>query len=161
MPILSIKKPPPPKLEDIVNLSTEAEREISLAYPERHGYGMTEEEGKPFVKQMIALACREDHAQHEKMIDRCERVQVIGRDKMFSMSPEQVLLNKETMQSIVVRLAGIRQILTQEERDIYDEYYLDRRTQAEIAERRGVSQAKVSRAITRINTALALKGGEA
>lgn len=142
-------------LEEVVTLSQKDTDFINGIYPKRHGYGLLQEEAKPLLFELARLAYKEDHAQREKIIDRCQRVQVIGRDKLYSLSPEQVLLRKEQMQLIVDRLTEIRKDLSDEEKEIYDEYYLDKLSQKEIAQNLNSSQPQISRVISKINTALA------
>lgn len=144
-------------LEQIVHKAQKKEASINRTHPERCGYGMTEEEAKPFIGMLYHLAYQEDHAQRERNIDRCQRVQMIGRDKLYSLSPEQILLRREQMQIIVDRLTAIRKDLTEDEKEVYDEYYLDKLSQAEIAENMKTSQPQISRIINNINKALAIR----
>lgn len=139
------KKKKPPTLEQIIDKTQKANDKVNKKHPERNGYGLLQEEGEEYIKMMTALARREDHAHREKTVNRVERVCVLSQDKLYTHSPEEILLAKERDKALRRTIERVRDSMSERDKQVYDGYVLDRLSQQEIADKLEISQSSVSR----------------
>ena len=85
----------PDTLEKIVADAIEREKRINKEHPERHGYGMIEGEANDLIRRIENLEIKQEHAQKEKVRNREKRIRMIGRDKLYSRSPEDIVCEEE------------------------------------------------------------------
>lgn len=148
-----------PTLEGIVSEARVAEDEVNLCHPERHGTGLTLEEAQPFIRQLNYLDFLEEQSQRKKVSSRVGRICMTGQCQLYYLSPEDMVIRGEDLKEIRLHINNLCHNLTEEEREIYNEYYLDKRSQRDIAIRNKVHQSTISRAITKINGLLSFPCG--
>ena len=86
---------PPDTLEQIVADAIEREKLINEQHPERHGYGMIQGEANDLIRRIENLEIKQLHAQKEKIRNREQKIRLIGRDQLYSKSPEDIVIEKE------------------------------------------------------------------
>lgn len=91
---------PPDTLEQIVADAIERERIINQQHPERHGYGMIQGEANDLIRRIENLEIKQLHSQREKIRNREQRIRLIGRDRLYSQSPEDIVIEKEEQQPL-------------------------------------------------------------
>lgn len=135
-------------LEKIVLEAIEREKQINIDHPERHGYGMIEGEANDLIRRIEFLEYKLLRSQKEKIKLREDKIRVIGRDKLYTMSPEDYLIIKETHKPIINAEERVYKRLPDRTRQIYllKEQGL---TQEEIAKRFNIHRSTVSREIKR------------
>lgn len=90
----AIKKKPSDTLEQIIEDAIEREKEINKQHPERHGYGMIEGEANDLIRRIEHLEWNQLRAQTAKVRHREDRIRVIGSDKLYTHSPEDIVIEK-------------------------------------------------------------------
>ena len=135
-------------LEKIVLEAIEREKQINIDHPERHGYGMIEGEANDLIRRIEVLEYKLLRSQKEKIKLREDKIRVIGRDKLYTMSPEEYLIIKEMHKPIINAEERVYKRLPDRTRQIYllKEQGL---TQEEIAKRFNIHRSTVSREIKR------------
>lgn len=135
-------------LEKIVLEAIEREKQINIDHPERHGYGMIEGEANDLIKRIEVLEYKLLRSQKEKIKLREDKIRVIGRDKLYTMSPEDYLIIKEMHKPIINAEERVYKRLPDRTKQIYllKEQGL---TQEEIAKRFNIHRSTVSREIKR------------
>lgn len=135
-------------LEKIVLEAIEREKQINIDHPERHGYGMIEGEANDLIRRIEVLEYKLLRSQKEKIKLREDKIRVIGRDKLYTMSPEDYLIIKEMHKPIINAEERVYKRLPDRTRQIYllKEQGL---TQEEIAKRFNIHRSTVSREIKR------------
>lgn len=135
-------------LEKIVLEAIEREKQINIDHPERHGYGMIEGEANDLIRRIEVLEYKLLRSQKEKIKLREDKIRVIGRDKLYTMSPEDYLIIKEMHRPIINAEERVYKRLPDRTRQIYllKEQGL---TQEEIAKRFNIHRSTVSREIKR------------
>ena len=135
-------------LEKIVLEAIEREKQINIDHPERHGYGMIEGEANDLIRRIEVLEYKLLRSQKEKIKLREDKIRVIGRDKLYTMSPEDYLIIKEMHKPIINAEERVYKRLPDRTRQIYSlkEQGL---TQEEIAKRFNIHRSTVSREIKR------------
>lgn len=148
-------------LEKIVLEAIEREKQINIDHPERHGYGMIEGEANDLIRRIEVLEYKLLRSQKEKIKLREDKIRVIGRDKLYTMSPEDYLIIKEMHKPIINAEERVYKRLPDRTRQIYllKEQGL---TQEEIAKRFNIHRSTVSREIKRAVNALKkeISGGD-
>lgn len=135
-------------LEKIVLEAIEREKQINIDHPERHGYGMIEGEANDLIRRIEVLEYKLLRSQKEKIKLREDKIRVIGRDKLYTMSPEDYLIIKEMHKPIINAEERAYKRLPDRTKQIYllKEQGL---TQEEIAKRFNIHRSTVSREIKR------------
>lgn len=135
-------------LEKIVLEAIEREKQINIDHPERHGYGMIEGEANDLIRRIEVLEYKLLRSQKEKIKLREDKIRVIGRDRLYTMSPEDYLIIKEMHRPIINAEERVYKRLPDRTRQIYllKEQGL---TQEEIAKRFNIHRSTVSREIKR------------
>lgn len=140
-------------IEKIVQDAIEREKEINKQHPERHGYGMINGEADDLIRRIEALEYKLLRSQKERIKLREEKIRVIGRDKLYTMSPENYIVLKEKNKSILQAEDRAFNTLPERTKRIYllKEQGL---TQQEIANKFNVHRSTISREIKRTINAL-------
>lgn len=135
-------------LEKIVEDAIAREQQINQEHPERHGYGMIEGEANDLIERIEILEFKLLQAQREKARTRKEKIRLIGRDKLYSISPEDYVIYKEEHTPIIEAEKKAFSSLPKRTQQIYalKEQGL---TQEEIANRFGVHRSTISRELKR------------
>lgn len=135
-------------LEKIVLEAIEREKQINIDHPERHGYGMIEGEANDLIRRIEVLEYKLLRSQKEKIKLREDKIRVIGRDRLYTMSPEDYLIIKEMHKPIINAEERVYKRLPDRTKQIYllKEQGL---TQEEIAKRFNIHRSTVSREIKR------------
>ena len=131
-------------LEKIVEDAIEREKQINQQHPERHGYGMIQGEADDLIKRIEALEYKLLRSQKEKIKLREEKVRIIGRDKLYTVSPEDYLILKDKEKKLKHLEEIALKKLSKREREIF---FLKEQglTQEEIAKKFGVHRSTISR----------------
>lgn len=87
-------KKPSDTLEQVVADAIERERLINEQHPERHGYGMIQGEANDLIRRIEHLNNNQMKAQAAKIKNREDRIRVIGSDKLYTHSPEEIIIEK-------------------------------------------------------------------
>lgn len=137
---------PPDTLEQIVADAIERERIINEQHPERHGYGMIQGEANDLIRRIENLEIKQLHAQREKIRNREQRIRLIGRDKLYSQSPEDIVIEREERTPLRRAIDTTIDKFT-ERRDNAFSLYEQGYKKTEIADIMGVSRHIVGREI--------------
>ena len=134
-------------LEKIVEDAIKREQEINALHPERHGYGMKEGEADNLIRRIEALEYKLERAQKEKARTRKEKIRLIGRDRLYTQSPEDVIVEREMRNKFENFESKVRDTLLERTRQVYDLHDIGTK-QKDIASQLGISQPTVHREIT-------------
>lgn len=112
-------KSSPDTLEQIVEEAIEREKEINLQHPERHGYGMIEGEANDLIRRIERLEFNQLRAQGAKVKHREDRIRVIGSDKLYTHSPEDIVINNLDREQIANAEKKVLDKLSKRSLDFY------------------------------------------
>ena len=87
-------KKPKDTLEKIVQDAIERERSINEQHPERNGYGMIQGEANDLIHRIEHLEHNQLRAQGVKVKNRLDKIRVIGSDRLYTHSPEDIVIEK-------------------------------------------------------------------
>ncbi len=85
-------KEPRDSLEQIVAEAIERERIINKQHPERNGYGMIQGEANDLIHRIEHLEINQLRAQGAKVKSRVDRIRLIGSDRLYTKSPEDIAI---------------------------------------------------------------------
>lgn len=139
-------------LEQIVEEAIEREKELNKD-PARHGLGMMEHEADDFIRRIEALERKQELAQREKSRRLYNKIRLVGKDKLYTMSPVDVLLSWETKVPVDHGEQRAVHDMTRRQERIYD-MYCRGMSQTSISLVLGIHQSTVSRDIAKIRTIL-------
>ena len=112
-------KKPKDTLEQIVADAIERERIINEQHPERHGYGMIEGEANDLIHRIEHLEHNQLRAQVAKVKNRTDRVRVIGSNRLYTHSPEDIVIEKIYREKIQEAENNVLKRLSIKDREIY------------------------------------------
>lgn len=136
-------------LEKIVEEAIAREQGLNAQHPERHGYGMIEGEADDLIKRIELLEFKLERAQKEKARTRKEKIRLIGRDKLYTKSPEDIIVEDIMRSKFNAFEESTRDKMSNRTRQVYDLNDIGKK-QIDIAKELGVSQPTVHR---ELNTA--------
>lgn len=112
-------KKPKDTLEQIVADAIERERIINEQHPERHGYGMIQGEADDLIHRIEHLEHNQLRAQIVKVRNRMDRVRVIGSNRLYTHSPEDIVIEKIYREKIQEAENSVLKRLSEKDREIY------------------------------------------
>ena len=93
-------KQPADTLEEVIAEAIERERIINEQHPERHGYGMIQGEADDLIWRIEKLEKNQLKAQAAKIKHREDRIRMIGTDKLYTHSPEEIVIEKISREKV-------------------------------------------------------------
>ena len=139
---------PSDSLEQIVADAIEREKQINRDHPERHGYGMVDGEANDLIHRIEHLEHNQLRAQAVKVRNRKDRIRVIGKDKLYTHSPEEIVIEKLDREQISRAENKVLNTLPKRSQEFYflkeigEDY-------SEIAKRFNIHRTTVSRDLKR------------
>ena len=112
-------KKPKDTLEQIVADAIERERIINEQHPERNGYGMIQGEANDLIHRIEHIEHNQLRAQGVKIKNRLDRIRVIGSDKLYTHSPEDVVIEKMDREQINRAEEKVLNRISPKSREIY------------------------------------------
>ena len=116
---MSLPKKPKDSLEQIVADAIERERIINEQHPERNGYGMIQGEADDLIHRIEHLEHNQLRAQTVKVRNRTDRVRVIGSNRLYTHSPEEIVIEKIYKERIQEAENNVLKRLSDKDREIY------------------------------------------
>lgn len=112
-------KQPADTLEEVIAEAIERERIINEQHPERHGYGMINGEADDLIWRIEKLERNQLKAQVAKVKHREDKIRVIGADKLYTHSPEEIVINKIEREKISNKEGEILNSLSKRSQSFY------------------------------------------
>lgn len=97
----------------------EREQIINRQHPERNGYGMIQGEANDLIHRIEHLEHNQLRAQGVKIRNRMDRIRVIGSDKLYTHSPEDIVIEKMDREQINIAEERALNKVSKKCRDIY------------------------------------------
>ena len=144
---------PADTLEKIVADAIERERIINEQHPERHGYGMIQGEANDLIHRIEHLEINQLRAQGVKVKNRTDKIRLIGKDMLYSRSPEEIAIDNIDKEEIAKAEAEVIKRLSKRCRNVYFLREIGM-SQSEIGEMVGVNKSTVCRDLKKANTLL-------
>ena len=140
-------------LEKIVADAIKKEQEINSLHPERNGYGMMGREADEFIQRIELIEYKLERAQKEKARTRKEKIRLIGKDMLYTRSPEDVVIDNMMRSEFDTFEEQVRDSFGERTKQVYDLDDIGLK-QKEIAEQLGISQPTVHREIKKAKNKL-------
>ncbi len=114
---------------------------------------MTREEADEFIRRIETLEYKLERAQKEKVRTRKEKIRMIGRDKLYTRSPEDIVIEQMSKRKFNALEDSIRNSMSERTKQVYDLNELGVK-QVDIARQLGISQPTVHREIKSAKNAI-------
>jgi len=107
---------------------------------------MIQGEANDLIRRIENLEIKQLHAQREKIRNREQRIRLIGRDKLYSQSPEDIVIENEERKPLQRAIANVTDKFTKRRDNAFSLHECGYKN-TEIADIMGVSRYIVGREI--------------